>query len=548
MKGKVARLYRPSTLVTVLPPPRPAAIVHIGAFDLASYGDQIFPLVAAHELRRRLGEVELLPFSPLGSPADADGAMSWSLGPWSQARCADLARKATLVLCGGGEIVHGEGTIYAPFYRIDERDAAELRMDRWYIEVLGAAEDACPVVWHSPGVPLDIEGDDAARVRAAAARRALVTVRDELSRARLEAAGVERTVDVVPDSAFLLPRILDPDSLALRRDRLRAAGRYPDDGPIVVVQGNGTMRGLVTELAEALRELVPQARVTTVSVSPCHDDGLFARDLSEALGGRSWSVPDDAPLESIAAAIAGADCFLGVSLHGAITAWAYGRPHVTLDPFGQAKLSGLADLLDSHGSRTVDPLAAVKLVGARLSEGVTATRGGDDVSARIDAHFDRIAELAARRLDTNIEALTWADTATPLHLALRRPPRRVDPSVETAPPGLRRPDVVPTPEDLSLTISTALATRRALAPEAAADQEELIRLRGEAHDLRGAVAHLEGRLGHGREFETEVADLRTELAEVEEERARLANAVESARSSRVFRLTGRPSALRDVDR
>lgn len=523
------------------PPPRPAAIVHIGAFDLASYGDQIFPLVAAHELHRRLGEVELLPFAPLGSPGDADGATSWSLGPWSPARCAEVARKATLVLCGGGEILHGDGTTYAPFYRIDRRDAAELRMDRWYIEVLGAAEDACPVVWHSPGVPLDIEGEDAARVRTAAARHALLTVRDDGSRARLEAAGVDRTVDVVPDSAFLLPRILTPEALALRRERLRAAGQYPDDGPVVVVQGNGTMRGLVTELGEALRELVPQARVTTVPVSPCHHDGLFARDLSEGLGGRYWAVPDDAPLETIAAAIAGADCFLGVSLHGAITARAYGRPHVTLDPFGQAKLSGLADLLDSHGSRAVDPVAAVKLVATRLSQGVAATPGSDGVAGRIDAHFDRIAEIATRRLEAApTEPLLWADTATTLHLALRRPPRRVDPSVETAPRGLRRPDVVPTVEDLGLTISTAMATRRARAPEAAADQEELIRLRSEAHDLRGAVAHLEG-------VQAEVADERAEFAKLEQERARLANAVESARSSTLFRLTRRPSALRNVN-
>jgi Polysaccharide pyruvyl transferase len=528
----------------VTAPPRPATIVHIGAFDLASYGDQIFPLVAAHELRRRLGAVELVPFAPLGSAAD--GTPSWSLGPWSPARCADLARRATLVLCGGGEIVHGDGTIYAPFYRVDPRDAAELHMDRWYIEVLGAAEAACPVVWHSPGVPLDIEGEDAARVRAAAAGRALVTVRDELSRARLEAAGVDRPVDVVPDSAFLLPRLLPADSLALRRDRLRAAGQFPADGPVVVVQGNGTMRGLVTVLAHALRDLVPDASVTTVSVSPCHDDGRFADELSEALGGRCWSVPDDAPLESIAATIAGADCFLGVSLHGAITARAYGRPHVTLDPFRQAKLSGLVDLLASHGSRAVDPVEAVQLVRTQLSTGAETTHP-NDVAARIDTHFDRIAELAARRIDATTEPLTWTDTATPLHLALRRPPRRVDPSVETALPGLRRPDVVPTAEDLSFAISAALAVRRARRPEAAADQDELIRLRGEARDLRGAVVHLEGRLRHELELETEVSRLHGELAKLEQERARLEKAVESARSSRVFRLTGRPSALRDVD-
>jgi Polysaccharide pyruvyl transferase len=534
--------------VSVPSQPDPATIIHIGAFDLASYGDQIFPLVAAHELARRLGEVEVLPFGPLGSPAGAGSVTSWSLGPWSPERAAALARRASLVLCGGGEIVHGDATIYGHFYRIDPRDAARLGVDRWYIEVLGAAEASCPVVWHSPGIPRDLDGADAARVRAAVATRALVTVRDEPSRRRLEAAGVDRAVDVVPDSAFLLPRVLPADSLARRRAQLRAAGHYPEDGPVVVVQGNGTMRGLATELAQALRELVPDARVTTASVSPCHDDGLFAEELSRALGQRSWSVPDDAPLESIAAAIAGADCFLGVSLHGAITARAYGRPHVTLDPFGQAKLIGLAELLDTRDARAADPAAAVRRVQSILAVGASVAPDSSGLEARIDAHFDRIADLAAQRAGaTAIEPVTWADTATPLHLTLRRPPRRVDPAVETTPAGLRRPDLAPTFDALSAAVERALAANRARAPEATSDHDELVRLRGEATDLRGAIAHLEGQLRHDTELEAMVAGLRDQVGKIERERDRLASAVESARSSRIFRMTRRPSALRHVD-
>ncbi|MGH9113195.1 MAG: polysaccharide pyruvyl transferase family protein, partial [Acidimicrobiales bacterium] len=528
---------------------RPATIVHIGAFDLASYGDQIFPLVAAHELSRRLGRVEVLPFGPLGASDGAEGGPSWSLGPWSAARAAQVARRATLVLCGGGEILQGDGTIYAPFYRIDPRDAAGLRIDRWYIEVLGAAEATCPVVWHSPGVPLDLDGPAAARVRAAAATRELVSVRDEPSRARLEAAGVDRQIDVVPDSAFLLPRVLPPEALARRRDQLRAAGQFPDDGPVVVVQGNSTMRGLVKVLANALGDLVPNARVTTVAVSPCHGDGRFADELSAALGARTWAVPDDAPLESVAAAIAGADCFLGVSLHGAITARAYGRPHVTLDPFGQAKLGGLADLLDSHGSRAVDPVAAIELVSHRLAAGAAGTPGTTAVEARIDAHFDRVAGIAARRAGrTDVDPVTWADTATPLHLALRCPPRRVDPPVGTVLPGLRRPDITPALDDLRSTVADALAVHRARRSEEADEHDELVRLRGEARDLRGALEHLEGSHRHQLELEATVARLRDELRRAERERSRLAAAVDSARASRVFRLTGRPSALRDANR
>jgi hypothetical protein len=535
-----------------VPTHHPPIVVHIGAFDLASYGDQIFPLVAAHELRRRIDDVELLPFAPMGSIGDGPGANSWALGPWTPERAAVLARRATLVLCGGGEIVLGDGSGYAPFYGIDPDDAARLGIDRWFIEVLGAAEAGCPVAWHSPGVPVDLDPDTAERVRSALAGRAVVAVRDEPSRARLVAAGVESTIEVVPDSAFLMPRVLPPERLATQRDGLRAGGLYPDDGPVVVVQGNHTMTGLAPELARALREQVPEARLVTVAVSPCHDDDRFAAELAAAVDGPTWSVPGDAPLEAVAAAIAGADCFVGVSLHGAITARAYGRPHVTFDPFEQAKLSGFADLLsgfadlvDAQGSRVTDAAAAAGIVRTRLREGAAATPGTEAIDARIDAHFDRVAELVRRRFEsTATEPMTWADTPTPLHLTLRRPPRPVAPVAGTEVAGLRRPDVTPTPDDLRATVAAALRARASQRDAAASDHGELVRLRGENRDLRGALAHLEGTQARADDLEARAAAMERELREATEARAQLSDALEAARASRIFRLTGRPAALR----
>ena len=526
-------------------PTSPPTIVHIGAFDLASYGDQIFPLVAAHELRRRLGEVELLPFTPLGSTSE--GTETWALGPWSAARAAAVARRASLVLCGGGEIVHGDGGVYAPFYGIDPNDAATLQIDRWFLEVLGPAEADCPVVLHGAGVPANLDPATAARVQAALADRAVVSVRDEASRERLVAAGVERPVDVVPDSALLLPRVLPPARLAARRDELRAEGWFPPEGPVVVVQGNHTMSGYAAALAGALRSTLPDAKVVTVAVSPCHDDGTFATNLVRALDVPSWTVPDDAPFEAVAAAIAGADCFLGVSLHGAITARAYGRPHVNFDPFSQAKLAGFLELVGDPGARATDAVEAVAAVQARLG---TGGPDGDvsrmaDLEARIDAHFDRVAELARRQADARpVEPVTWADSPATLHLTLRRPPRPVVPGGGVDVAGLRRPDVVPSRDDLVATVDAALQARRAQREGAAEDQADLARLRAENGDLRGALAHLEGVQARAERLDAAVAELDARVTTLAAERARLSAAVDGAKASRIYRLTGRPAALR----
>jgi uncharacterized protein YigA (DUF484 family) len=112
--------------------------------------------------------------------------------------------------------------------------------------------------------------------------------------------------------------------------------------------------------------------------------------------------------------------------------------------------------------------------------------------------------------------------------------------------GLRRPDVAPSTDDLRATVAAALRARAAQRAAAAADHVELVRLRGENRDLRGALAHLEGTQARADDLEARTGDMQRELREATEARARLTAALEAARASRIFRLTGRPAALRSA--
>jgi polysaccharide pyruvyl transferase WcaK-like protein len=532
-----------------VPTTNPPVIAHVGALDLASYGDQVYPLVASHELARRLDHPQVAPFGPLGSLAP--GARSWALGHWSEERAATLADRATLVLCGGGEIVQGDGAIYGSFYGISARDAADLEIDRWFLEALGAAERVCPVVWHAVGVPAELDPATAARARRALGSRTVVAVRDERSRRMLEAAGVEQDIVVVPDSALLLPRVLPVAELDQWRKRLQEDGHFPPEGhePVIVVQGNHTMAGLVPALAAALDQIIPDARIVTVALSPCHNDHLFAATLADHARSRVWSVPEDAPLEAVAAAVAGADCFLGVSLHGAITAFAYGRPFASLDPFGQSKLTGFAELIGWPQARTSDTVEAVRRAGRRAVGDEVPPGSLPSLQARIDAHFDRVAELTVAHSERHLEPLTWEDTPAPLHLRLRRLPRPAVPAPVIDPPHVRRPDVEADTSELRATLEGAVAARRALRDEELAEATDVERLMRENQDMRGALAHLEGMLRRG-EQQAALHEQARGKAEAGRDAAiaaarRNAATLEAARRSRVFRYTHLPRALRE---
>jgi polysaccharide pyruvyl transferase WcaK-like protein len=381
----------------------PAARVAIwGTFDVDNYGDHLFPRVAAHELHRRLPGTVVEPFSPYGRLHPTrldDGRAASPLGPWNRERARQLAGAHDLVMVGGGELMHLNDPLLAPVYDTTPAELTEMAPSRWFVEGLGPDLEAdCPVVWHSVGVPWAPAEEAAGRLRAALAGRPYVTVRDRHSAARLAGAGVDRPIEVVPDSALLMDRIMPVKVLRGRLAGLRAVGAYPLAGsPVLVVQGCDLMVPHVAAVAGAVahwRAARPGGEVVVVETGRCRGDGLFADALSGAVGPlRLWRLPEAVTVEDLAAAIAGGDVFFGSSLHGAITALVYGRPFVLLKLFDDAKLDGFGDMTGLsrfvlHSSDEIPSALDAAMAGDPSDPQLLASLQG-----RIDAHFDRLAGM-----------------------------------------------------------------------------------------------------------------------------------------------------------
>ena len=377
-----------------------------GTFDVENYGDHLFPRIAIHELQRRIEGVEVRPFSPLGwlHPTRMDGGEpAESLGAWSESRLGELAAELHCVLIGGGEIIHTRDELLAPAYGATPQELRELSPSGYFIEGLGPElERRCPVLWHAVGVPFDPTTDEASRLRAALASRPYVTVRDELSRTRLVRAGVDTEVTVVPDSALLVSRLLAEPLLRKRRDYLRAMGWYPADGTPMVVQGNRDLLRFVPDLVAVCSRLLGQhseLRLVLASTGVCHGDDELAAELFTAMAAawpaRVFRLPAEAGVEDLVAAISGARAFVGSSLHGSISALAFGRSFVTLNLTGQSKLDGFAHLVEADDLVVRHPddihdacTGALKAPPDRA----LVTR----LQRRVDDHFDRMAEIIER--------------------------------------------------------------------------------------------------------------------------------------------------------
>jgi polysaccharide pyruvyl transferase WcaK-like protein len=387
------------------PTPGTARVALWGTFDVDNYGDHLFPRVATAELGRRGVAVDA--FSPYGRlhPTPLDGGWTAEpLGPWSPERARELAAAHQLVVVGGGELIHLNDPLLAPVYDTTPDELRRMAPSRWFVEGLGPELEAgCPVVWHGVGVPWPPAEEEAGRLRAALAGRPYVTVRDRHSAQRLADAGVDRAVEVVPDSALLVNRVMPPAALSVRLEALRGAGGYPPAGTTpVLLQGCDLLMPHLDEVLTAVeRWRVAQREkdeVVALVTGRCRGDSLFAGGVAQALGSRRvWRLPDVATVEDLAAAIAGGGVFVGSSLHGAITALAYDRPFVLLNLYGEAKLDGFGDLT-GLGTRVVH--RAEEIPAALEAAMADPAPAGllDSLQRRLDRHFDRLAELASARV------------------------------------------------------------------------------------------------------------------------------------------------------
>jgi polysaccharide pyruvyl transferase WcaK-like protein/cell division protein FtsB len=384
-----------------------------GTFDVPNYGDALFPRIGKAEILRRLPHAQVRHFAPLGRehPTRFDGGdTAEALGRYTPERLASLADQLDCVIVGGGEIIHDHDWELAPHYGRSSEELTELAPSRFFIDGLGPElEQECPVVWHAVGLPFDIPRDQLARYGEVLAARPYVSVRDETSRERLVAAGVEH-VALVPDPAVLVPRILSPDLLDRRLRYLRAIGAFPVRGEALVVQGSRVLLDSVDQLAPAVQALATTVGVPVVLVEtgPTHGDGEFAEALQARLGIPVHRV-SDVGVEDVAAAIVGSAGFVGNSLHGNITAFAFGKPHVILGMSGGSKLKGFARLADMEASLALgaDGVAEAFRSSAERGPRTDVLRR---LQAGVDEHFDRLVEIAA--------------TA-----ARRRPPREAPASV-----------------------------------------------------------------------------------------------------------------------
>jgi hypothetical protein len=345
--------------VTALPPhgsgPVPRRVLLAGTFDVRNYGDLLFPVIARHELARH--GIAVRPVSPSGVDTGWHDALPPE--PVGQA-LADPAGYDGLLI-GGGNIVHARPVTLPDYVARDLADTAYPSL--WLDAALTASAAGKPVAWNAPGVPWplhDTGRDDAVAAALRAAR--YLSVRDDESAGFLPVDGAR----VVPDTALGLAQVWPRATLRPLFDAL--AHRAPAGARFVVVHPKArSLDGPAEALAARLDAFHAQTGLVPVlvAIGQCHGDEAVTASIAARLACPHIDLSHPDGLRQIAAAIAFSAAYVGASMHGYVTAAAYGVPGTIVGRPRLPKIAGLLRWLDRPQDEQPDWAHALDAIAPR---------------------------------------------------------------------------------------------------------------------------------------------------------------------------------------
>ncbi len=285
-----------------------------GTFDVANYGDLLFPLIAEAELAERLGAVTLHRFA-----YHARTPPEWPFAVNSVTALPQMIHSLDGLLIGGGFLVRFDKEVapgYAP-------PAPEIHHPTgyWLTPALMALQHDVPLMWNAPGTDgKSIPPWANPLLQPALTLSRYVSVRDEVSRSTLQSL-TSAHVAIVPDTAFGIPQLLNLEGTPSAEFTCLCEA-FGLDAPYIVVQATTGLEGFVRFL-KRYPERFRKFRFLALPIGPVLGDRqeLIDADVPGVVRLADWPSP-----LVLAELIGRSEAVVGRSYHLSITALAFGVP------------------------------------------------------------------------------------------------------------------------------------------------------------------------------------------------------------------------------
>lgn len=317
------------------------SIAVFGAFNVYSFGDTMFPEALRREMSKHL-EIDSVTLFSLG------GAVSGYYGKqeicsYEEFPLRNQKQRFDAIVIGGGELLHNHeisfaesGIVYSP---------GEI----WKKPVEYGIEYQIPVLLNSVGMPYEFKEEERAELEKLCGYISYVSLRDVYSYSRWKHFwGGAYPARLVPDSLWCMEDYFSREELEKSRQGLKE--KYGIEKAYMILQYGTThlCRAAVYQAGKFAENHGLQLVMLEINAS--HEDRYVVEHTEAA--GNLVVIKEILTPKEIAAMISGAVLFVGTSLHGTITAAAFGIKYVMIDmyPGFVSKMDGLCETLEASGA------------------------------------------------------------------------------------------------------------------------------------------------------------------------------------------------------
>lgn len=365
------------------------SIAQFGTFEVENYGDRLFPILLENELTKRLQSVNITLFSPLELKSNrikSIGSDLIEVDGFSN-------QKLDAIIIGGGDIISFSSHI-APIYRTWKHKMSP-HAACWALPII--KNSAAPIIWNAPGIPHRFTKDQIPLVRYLINSVDYLNVRDELSAKNLYELEIDHPIEIIPDTALLLPKLFPQEQLKVLAEKLYGECGYGLKEVFILQFHSAINESLIQPLLNVINHIKNSINkeVLLLPIGYCHNDQEAMLKLKKASKDAFKMIDRKLNEIEIASIIAYAGCFLGTSLHGNITAFAYHVPHLIYNQANLTKLEGFAKLIEEPERciKNLDEIVGKMSLLKHPPSLTTLSR----LTQKLNHHFDRIAEIISKK-------------------------------------------------------------------------------------------------------------------------------------------------------
>lgn len=365
-------------------------IALFGTFDIDNFGDCLFPLIVEHHLKKRLGKIQLYPFSPTSRVARiANYSRVYSFNELS----LTFSEPPSCIMVGGGDLIStaDSPSIYPQLRNI----LYPYSIKTWLLPIMAADAWNCPSMLNAVGMSPLFDKDFNELTRMYLQKLDLCLVRDRFSAERLSEIQVDS--EIVPDSAFSVPNLLNSSEWAMQYQQIAKQLKLPSK--FMVAQVAFYLEENHIKVANAIAQSAISSGLPVVLLPICHhhSDIQSLRVVRKILRKNKIEVyMVDCILNTLqtSSVLANASLYIGTSLHGAIITLAFGNPAVSYSSRKKGKHYGvLSELgLEICHTNQADDIPDIVSNLLRLPKKWYATKI-ESANIRINDYFDRMAKI-----------------------------------------------------------------------------------------------------------------------------------------------------------